>query len=77
MEGLANERLAFYLAKAGRYHTAEPYLKRAIELYLDGWGSIAKSKWLQDVRAKALGVISFFESELTLGSGELCVSSDP
>ena len=76
MEGLVNERFALYLANAGRYHSAEPYLKRAIELYRDDWGSIAKSGWLKAASAQALRVIAFFANDVTHVSEELYMSVD-
>lgn len=48
MEALVNERLVFYLISVDRFDDAEPYFDRAMGLYRDGWGSIAKYEWLKE-----------------------------
>ncbi|KAI2505961.1 PhoQ sensor [Fragilaria crotonensis] len=54
MEGLANERLAFYLAGVGMFDQARPCFDRAMWLYSDDWGSIAKYEWLKGARVQAM-----------------------
>jgi hypothetical protein len=46
LEGLANERLAFYLARHDRQDEAREHFQRAMTLYRDKWGSLAKYEWL-------------------------------
>jgi predicted ATPase len=54
MEGLANERLAFYLTGVGKFDQAIPYFNRAIRLYHDKWGSVAKYEWLKEASVRAM-----------------------
>jgi protein kinase len=55
MEALVNERLVFYLISVDHFDDAEPYFDRALGLYRDGWGSIAKYEWLKERSKLAVG----------------------
>ncbi|KAI2505963.1 hypothetical protein MHU86_8463 [Fragilaria crotonensis] len=54
MEGLANERLAFYLADVGEFDQARPHFNRAMWMYSDDWGSVAKHDWLKEASVQAM-----------------------
>jgi tetratricopeptide (TPR) repeat protein len=54
IEGLVNERLAFYLAGIGEFDQARPYFNRAMWLYSDDWGSVAKYEWLKEASVRAM-----------------------
>ena len=46
MEGLANERVGFYLVRVGDVDRASVYFDRAMYLYRYEWGALAKYEWL-------------------------------
>ena len=46
LEGLANERAAFYQVQCRNRSAAEQYFERALVIYMYDWGSIAKHDWL-------------------------------
>ena len=54
MEGLASERLAFYLAGVGKFDQASRYFSRAMRVYKDNWGSVAKYEWLKVASVQAM-----------------------
>ena len=54
LEGLANERAAFFKVKLGDREQARKYFERAMKLYKYEWGAIAKCNWLKEESAKAL-----------------------
>jgi hypothetical protein len=55
LEGLLNEKAGFdFLAKRGRVVDAQHCFRRAMDVYRDEWGSIAKYLWLRERSADAL-----------------------
>jgi predicted ATPase len=46
MEGVANERVGFYLVRVGDVDLAQKYFDRAMYLYKYEWGAVAKYEWL-------------------------------
>lgn len=54
MEALANERAGFVFAELGEGVDAETYFDRALHLYQNGWGAIAKYQYLREQKAVAL-----------------------
>jgi hypothetical protein len=56
LEGLANERLAFYLARHDRQDEAREHFRRAMILYRDKWGSLAKYEWLHSQSRVFMGL---------------------
>jgi hypothetical protein len=54
MEGLANEKLAFFLARSGDVDLARGYFDRALNLYQNKWAATAKYEWLLEHSKKAL-----------------------
>ncbi|KAI2491578.1 hypothetical protein MHU86_22983 [Fragilaria crotonensis] len=45
-EAYAVERAGFFQAKLGKYDDASIYFQKALRLYYDTWGSIARHDWL-------------------------------
>lgn len=48
LEALANERAGFVMGERGCQTEALQYFRRAMELYGNGWGAMAKYLWLQE-----------------------------
>ena len=55
-EALANERAGFILAGRGWRTEAQPYFRRAMELYLNEWGATSKYEWLKEESEKYLAL---------------------
>ncbi|KAI2505379.1 PhoQ sensor [Fragilaria crotonensis] len=55
MEGLANERVGFYMVRVGDLDLASAYFDRAMHLYRYEWGALAKYEWLLEQSEQLLG----------------------
>ncbi|KAI2507053.1 PhoQ sensor [Fragilaria crotonensis] len=55
MEGLANEKVGFYLARVGDLDRASAFFDRAMHLYRYEWGALAKYEWLLEQSELAMG----------------------
>ena len=70
VEGFLSERAGFALDRRKRRTEAEFYFQRALDLYRNEWGAVAKYQWLQQKSAKLLSVIpDTRESACTLPCG--------
>ena len=54
VEGLLNEQAGFAFERLNRGAEAERYFDRAMHLYKDEWGSLAKYEWLKEKRAQQI-----------------------
>ena len=55
MEGLANEKVGFYLVRVGNVDLARTYFDRAMYLYRYEWGALAKYEWLLEQSDQMIG----------------------
>lgn len=51
-EGTANERAGYYALGVGAHQLAMEYFERAMKLYRDQWGAVAKYEWLKEQVAR-------------------------
>jgi hypothetical protein len=61
MEAYALERAGFFQAKLGNYDDAVFYFQKALDLYYNTWGSIARHDWLVEHSERALGRIGVMQ----------------
>lgn len=79
-EAQANQDAGFAFAKRGLRVEAQKYFDRAMDLYYNGWGSIARCQWLEQESNKALtrpdNSDDFAKSIGTMHVGEVIVVGD-
>jgi len=54
LEGVLNEKAGFAFARRGLRVEAERYFHRALHIYRNDWGAIAKYNWLQEMSRQSL-----------------------
>jgi histidine kinase len=57
MQALANERAGFIFSTFSDHFMAKTYFQRAMSLYRDAYGAVAKHDWLQETAERLLGAI--------------------
>ena len=69
MEGLANEKVGFYLVRVGELDRASAYFDRALYLYRYEWGALAKYEWLLEQSQEVIGRKRASECSLPMQAG--------
>jgi predicted ATPase len=76
MEGLANEKLAFFLARNGDLDLAREYFDRALHLYQHKWAATAKYEWLLENSKRILSESNSQSSRHVLVGATINVHDD-
>jgi tetratricopeptide (TPR) repeat protein len=66
-EDLANEQAGFSFARRGRRSLSVKYFERALQIYKDEWGSLAKYNWLKERSTRALAGLQDDETSKLYG----------